>query len=98
LDQDTTLYDPRNRQNLQAIAQIEPLHYKLTYEQFYVNYVFDDTSQALVNMYFQKRVNTRWGFLGMSAALLGVSLVGSKEETVCITTPALGSCLAEKKG
>jgi hypothetical protein len=91
------LYSETNQKLLQSLETIQPAHYKLNYEAFFVNYAFDDTSAALVNLFFSKRRNTYWGFMGMNGGLMAISLAGSKEEEVCISKPQLGSCLAEKR-
>ncbi len=92
-----SFYSAENHTLLRSITQVQPVHYRLNYESFFVNYAFNDTSAALVNLFFSKKQNTRWGFLGMDAGLLVLALAGSTQEEVCITTPSLGSCLAEKK-
>ncbi len=101
MGQDSTqtkpFYNSQNQTFLKELQQIQPAHYKLPYEGFFVNYAFDDTSAALVNLFFSKRRNTYWGFIGIDGGLLAISLAGSKVEEVCVTKPQLGSCLAEKR-
>ncbi len=93
--QEITIDTVANRKNVQAAVALDKSFYKMNHEQFFINYAFDDTSRALINLYFRKRITSKYVFMGICLATIPVSLAGSKEEKVCIAPPVGGYCRAE---
>jgi hypothetical protein len=86
-------------ENLRAIKTIEPVNYKLTHLAFLENYTFDDTSRALVNLFYTKRRNTYWGSLGIWMASALVGLAGTRyEDKVVAGSPQGGTQVVQKNG
>lgn len=88
-----------NRKNLRAIKTVGPVNYKLTYLAFLENYTFDDTSKALVRLFYRKRRNTYWGSLGIWIGSALVGLTGTRyEDKIVAGSPQGGTQIVQKNG